>query len=148
MLISHSLNRAQKCSGVKVTFTVPCQPSFSPLPTFLQSPANLPQSPANLPSDRLWLRVSYCPGWQAISPLPPWVPGGVQYGGERPAEACSMATSPHQPATWGQERGTVSSSSNSTSTPTFQTGQQVACPSSCHHSVCNIQYMCGEGHCS
>ncbi len=35
-----------------------------------QSPANLPQSPANLPSDRLWLRVSYCPGWQVISPPP------------------------------------------------------------------------------
>ena len=41
-----------------------------------------------------------------LSPSPPGWPGGVQYGGERPATACSMATSPHPPATWGQERGT------------------------------------------
>ncbi len=26
---------------------------------------------ANLPSDRLWLRVSYRPGWKVISPPPP-----------------------------------------------------------------------------
>jgi hypothetical protein len=29
--------------------------------------------PSNLPSDRLLLRVSYSPGWQVISPPPPWV---------------------------------------------------------------------------
>jgi hypothetical protein len=30
-----------------------------------------PPPPPNLPSDRLWLRGSYCPGWQVISPPPP-----------------------------------------------------------------------------
>ncbi len=58
---------------------------LSSLSTFLEFPANLPQFPANLPqfpanllqfpanlpSDRLWLRVSYSPGWQVISPPPP-----------------------------------------------------------------------------
>jgi hypothetical protein len=57
----------------------------------VQSPANLPQSPANLPSDRLWLRVSYCPGWQVISPPPPL---GDQ-------EGCSMeGKGQPQPAAW------------------------------------------------
>jgi hypothetical protein len=82
-------------------------------------------------------------------PFPPWVTRGVQYGGERPATACSMATSPHPPATRGQERGTVSSSSNnSTSTPAHQPVQPAANPSSCHHTASDVQYMCGEGHSS
>ncbi len=60
-----------------------------------QFPASLLQFPAGLPSDWLWLRVSYSPGWQVISPPPPL---GDQ-------EGCSMegkgqpppAAQPHYP---------------------------------------------------
>jgi hypothetical protein len=122
-------------------FSVPRQPFSSP-PAF--------QFPASLPSDRLWLRVSYSPRWQVISPPPPL---GDQ-------EGCSMEGSQPQPAawprhhtpqlTWGQERGKVSGSSTntSTSTPACQPGQPAAYPSSCHHTAPDVQYMCSEGHSS
>ncbi len=92
--------------------------------------ASLPQVPASLPSDRLWLRVSYSPVWQVISSPPPL---GDQ-------EGSSMEGSQPQPATWGQERGTDSSSSNnSTSTPAHQPVQPAAHPSSCHHTASDVQ---------
>ncbi len=119
-----------------IRLQVPCQPSSVPC-----QPSSVPcqpsQSPANLPSDGLWLRVTYCPGWQVISPPPPLGDqGGCSMEGKGQPPPAAWPRHPRPLTTWGQERGTVSSSSsNSTSTPTFQTGQQAACPFFCHHSV-------------
>ncbi len=80
-------------------------------------PANLPQSPANLPSDRLWLRVSYCPGWQVISPPPPL---GDQEGcsmegkGQPPPAAWPRHPTPQLP---GARRGERSAAAAATVLP-------------------------------
>ncbi len=116
------------------TLSVPRQPSLSSPPTFsvprqpsLSSPPTFSQFPANLPSDRLWLRVSYSPGWQVISPPPPL---GDQ-------EGCSMegkgqpppAAWPHHPTPQlpGARRGGWSAAAATTviqPSPISQSSQQ------------------------
>jgi hypothetical protein len=70
---------------------------------FASSPAF--QFPASLPSNRLWLQVSYSPGWQVISPpSPPGDQEGCSMGGtgQPPPEARPHVPTPQLP---GVRRG-------------------------------------------